>query len=452
MAGTFYGADVAQLRSLAARAGSGAGSLGSLQRRLGAEIAGSAYWQGHDAGAFRSEWDRVHAQSLARAVAGLQQMQRELAAHADQQESASAAASAPATSGGALSGGAAPSSAPPSTAPVGAPPSVLLTPAALSALTPHQVGRWWAGLDAAGRADFLRLYPYAAGNTDGLPVDTRIEANRVAAGTRLAELEREGKGSTEEAHYLRKTVKGDIRLAAYDPAKGNLIQMIGHYDSSTTTVLTYVPGTFATAGDFYAGSAQKMAAYLQQSDPTGRTAAFVYKNSEFPQDGTFRQSADKAFGEAAGRKLAAFEAGLADQNPSGARTVAVSHSWGEAAVASSEMYGAHYDRQISLSGAWMPEGWTADPGTAYDHFAYDFDALATAQGLGLVGDKYPLADPAFTKHIYDDPARNIVLGPVKITTDPMAKIENHSLIANAQDARNRAAREDVAKVIFGGRR
>ncbi|MFS0717002.1 WXG100 family type VII secretion target [Arthrobacter sp. 1P04PC] len=199
MAGTFYGADVAQLRSLAARAGSGAGSLGSLQRRLGAEIAGSAYWQGHDAGAFRSEWDRVHAQSLARAVAGLQQMQRELTAHADQQESASAAAGAPAPSGGALDGG---------STPLSAPPSVLLTPAALSALTPHQVGRWWAGLDAAGRADFLRLYPYAAGNTDGLPVDTRIEANRVAAGTRLAELEREGKGSTEEAHYLRKTVKG----------------------------------------------------------------------------------------------------------------------------------------------------------------------------------------------------------------------------------------------------
>ena len=124
------------------------------------------------------------------------------AAHADQQESASAAAGAPAPSGGST----------PSTAPVGAPPSVLLTPAALSALTPHQVGKWWAGLDAAGRADFLRLYPYAAGNTDGLPVDTRIEANRVAAGTRLAELEREGRGSTEEAQPPGNTVKGTSTL------------------------------------------------------------------------------------------------------------------------------------------------------------------------------------------------------------------------------------------------
>lgn len=444
MTGAFYGADVAQLRSLASRAASSAASLGGLHRRLTAEVASSTYWQGKDAGAFRSEWERVHSRSLVQAVARLQQMQRELTAHADQQEAASAAAGVPAQPAATAPAGTAPSSGT-------APPSVLLSPAALSQLAPRQVNEWWTGLDAASRADFIRLYPFAAGNTDGLPVEARVQANRVAAGTRLGELERDGKAGSYEAKYLRNTVKGDVKLVAYDPEKGNLIQMIGDYDSSTTTVLTYVPGTFATAGDFYAGNAQKMAAYLQQSDPTRRTAAFVYKNSGFPQDPTFAQSADKSFGEEAGRKLASFEAGLAAQNPPNARTVAVSHSWGEAAVASSEMYGTHYDRQISLSGAWMPEGWKADPTTAYDHFAYDFDALATAQGLGLVGDKYPLGDPAFTKHIYDDPAPDIVLGPVKITTNPMAKAENHSLIASASDARNREARDDVAGLIFGGR-
>lgn len=439
MAGSFYGADVAQLRTMAAQAGSSAMTLSGLHRRLAAEVAASTPWQGHDARAFRSDWESTHSRSMIRAVHLLEKMQRELTANADQQESASGAAGGPSSSPVSFPGSAAPTAAP-------------ATPAVLGAMSPGQVHEWWNGLSASHQTEFARLYPFAAGNTDGLPVAARIEANRLSAGTRLAMLEQDGKGWTEEAEYLKNTVKGSIDLVAYDPAKGNLIEMIGDYDGTTTTVLTYVPGTFATASDFYGGTVQKMAAFLQQSDPAGRTAAFVYKNSEFPQDRTFGQSADKPFGEHAGRKLASFEAGLEAQNPPGARTVAVSHSWGEAAVASSEMYGTHYDSQISLSGAWMPEGWKADPATDYHHFAYDFDALATAQQLGLVGDKYPLGDPAFSKHIYDDPAPNYEFGPVKITTDPMAKIENHSLIASAQDAKNREARDDISNVIFGSRR
>ena len=436
MAGTFYGADVAQLRTLASQAGSSALTLSGLRRRLGSEIAASSHWQGSDARAFRSDWETVHSRSMTQAVYLLEKMQRELTSNADQQETASSAV------GGPADGHSAPA----------VPAAALPTPAALGAMSPQQIHEWWASLGADGQAEFARLHPFAAGNLDGLPIAGRIEANRVAAAAQLALLDANGPSGSEEARYLRKVLAGQISLVAYDPVKGNLIELIGAYDGSTTTVLTYVPGTFAKAEDFYAGSGQKMAAYLQQSDPTGSTAAFVYKNSEFPQDSTFAQSADKDFGEQAGRKLAAFEAGLEAQNPPGARTVAVSHSWGEAAVASSEMYGTHYDSQISLSGAWMPEGWTADPATEYHHFAYDFDALATAQQLGLVGDKYPLGDPAFTKHIYDDPARNYQIGPVKITTDPMAKIENHSLIASAQDAKNREAREDIARVLFGSRK
>jgi hypothetical protein len=424
---------------MAAQAGSSAMTLSGLHRRLAAEVAASTLWQGHDARSFRSDWESTHLRSMIRAVHLLEKMQRELTANADQQESASGAAGGPSSSPVSFPGSAAPTAAP-------------ATPAVLGAMSPDQVHEWWNGLSASRQAEFARLYPFAAGNTDGLPVAARIEANRLAAGTRLVMLEQDGKGWTEEAEYLKNTVEGSIDLVAYDPAKGNLIEMIGDYDGNTKTVLTYVPGTFATASDFHSGTAQKMAAFLQQSDPAGRTAAFVYKNSEFPQDRTFAQSADKPFGEQAGRKLAAFEAGLEAQNPPGARTVAVSHSWGQAAVASSEKYGTHYDSQISLSGAWMPEGWKADPATEYHHFAYDFDALATAQQLGLVGDKYPLGDPAFAKHIYDDPARNYEFGPVKITTDPMAKVENHSLIASAQDATNREAREDIARVIFGSRR
>lgn len=439
MAGSFYGADVAHLRTLASQAGSSALTLSTLHRRLASELAASGYWQGNDARAFRTDWETSHSRSMTRAVQLLEKMQRELAANADQQENASGAADA------SVAG-------PAATALPAAPSAAFPTSAGLGAMSPQQVREWWAGLGEERQAEFARLDPLTAGNLDGLPIACRIEANRVAASGQLARLEASGHGGGEEARYLRRVLDGQISLAAYDPVNGNLIELIGRYDGGTTTVLTYVPGTFAKAEDFYSGGAQKMAAFLQQSDPDGSTAAFVYKDSGFPQDQTFVQSADKSFGEQAGQKLADFEEGLAVQNPPGSRTVAVSHSWGEAAVASSEMYGTHYDKQLSLSGAWMPEGWKADPETEYHHFAYDFDALATAQRLGLVGDNYPLEDPAFTKHIYDDPARNYQVGPVKITTDPMAKIDNHSLIASAQDNKNREAREDIARVVFGSRK
>jgi hypothetical protein len=366
----------------------------------------------------------------------LEQLQRELTDNADQQEAASRA--------GNDSGS--PSHAAPGTSRSS---GALPTPAELGAKSPQQVHDWWESLDDDEKGEFARLYPFAAGNTDGLPVADRIEANKVAAAAQLLRLEANGASRGEEAGYLRRVLAGKVSLVAYDPVEGNLIEMIGEYNQDTKTVLTYVPGTFAKAEGFYDGSSQNMARFLQESDPQRSTAAFVYKNSEFPQDKSFVLSANKEFGEEAGRKLAAFEQGLAAQNPQGALTVAVSHSWGEAAVSSSELHGAHYDRQISLSGAWMPDDWKANPSTEYHHFIYDFDALTTAQQLGLVGDSHPLEDPAFVKHVYDDPAENIEIGAWKFTANPAAKGDNHELIAAASDAKNRTARNDIVRVIFG---
>lgn len=121
-------------------------------------------------------------------------------------------------------------------------------------------------------------------------------------------------------------------------------------------------------------------------------------------------------------------------------------------MSSSELHGVHYDRQISLSGAWIPDDWRADPATEYHHFIYDFDALTTAQQLGLVGDSHPLEDPAFVKHVYDDPAENFEIGSWKFTANPAAKADNHGLIAEASDATNRTARNDIVRVIFGSKK
>ena len=430
MADGFLGADPQQLMELAGTLRNTAASLDDASRTLSGKLTHNLRWQGPDADRLLNEWMSGHSPRIKSVSALLDNCAANVLRHAEEQLSASAANGGPGGPGGSAAGH---------------PP----LPQA-EGTTPGDVRDWWDSLGDQ-QDDYLAAHPEEIGNTDGIPMHARVEANRITAEERLHELENADNHTEEsqsEQAYLRKVIDGKIQLAAYDPQNGNLIEMIGTLTPETTTVLTYVPGTMATADGFFNGSTQGVAHYLARADHTGGTVAFVYKNSEFPQDRTMLQSRDQEFGMAAGQKLHDFESGLGLEVPPGAQTVAVSHSWGEGAVSSAEYYGSHYDKQISLSGAWMPDGWTADPNTEYHHFSYDFDALRTAQGFGLVAEQYPGQDPSFTQHVYDDPNDNFNIGPVKITTNPMAKIENHSLIANADDPRNRQAMDDLERAVY----
>lgn len=82
--------------------------------------------------------------------------------------------------------------------------------------------------------------------------------------------------------YLHGVVEGRIQLAAYDPARNSIVEMIGTYSQDTSTVITYVPGTTTNEASFYGGGPQGISNHLVQSDRTGGSVAFVYKGSEFP--------------------------------------------------------------------------------------------------------------------------------------------------------------------------
>lgn len=431
MADGFLGAEPQQLIELAGTMRDAAAKLDGASKSLTGKISLNMRWQGPDAARLKSDWHSRHVPRIAAASALLNNSADGIIKQANEQISASAAMG---TADGA--GNAGGMTAPP-------PPA--------SGSSADDVKKWWDSMTDDQRQDYVRTHPAEAGNTDGIPMEARAEANRITAEQRLHELENTANYTEEsmrEKDYLRKVIDGKIQLVAYDPKNGNLIEMIGTLSPDTTTVLTYVPGTLATDDSFFDGSAQGVAHYLARADTTGGTVAFVYKNSEFPQDPTMLQSRDQGFGMTAGQKLHDFESGLGLEVPPGAQTVAVSHSWGEGAVSSAEYYGSHYDKQISLSGAWMPDDWKADPNTEYHHFSYDFYALRTAQGLGAVAEQYPGHDPSFAQHVYDDPNDNFQIGPVKITTNPNAKIENHSLIANADDPRNRQAMQDLARAVY----
>ncbi len=433
MADGFLGADPQQLIELAGTMRTAADALDDASKNLTGKIAHNLRWQGPDAERLRSQWHSQHVPRISSASALMNSSSDHLIKQADEQIAASAADGGSGGGPGAAENG-----------------MLFVKLPAVIEMPPEDVSDWWNSLGDQ-QDEYLAMHPDVVGNTDGIPMDVRAEANRITAEQRLHQLENTANYTEEsmrEKEYLRNVIAGDIQLVAYDPEQGNLVEMIGSLSPDTTTVLTYVPGTMATDDGFFDGSTQGVANYLAAADPTGGTVAFVYKDSEFPQDPTMLQSRDQEFGMAAGQTLHNFEAGLGLEVPPGAQTVAVSHSWGEGAVSSAEYYGSHYDKQISLSGAWMPDGWTPGAGTEYHHFSYDFDALRTAQGFGLVADQYPGNDPTFSQHIYDDPNDNIQIGPVKITSKWDAKIENHSLVANAEDPRNQQIMQDLARVVY----
>lgn len=88
MAG-IYGADIAQLGSLAGVMGKAAEAINLQSAQLTNAINTANAWQGRDASMFKSEWISQHRQSLMKAASMLRENASELKKHANQQEFAS---------------------------------------------------------------------------------------------------------------------------------------------------------------------------------------------------------------------------------------------------------------------------------------------------------------------------------------------------------------------------
>ena len=449
LSGGFYGADVTQLRQLATTMRTAGRKLDAQRLVLNGGVAGTP-WPGPDAEIFRQEWRTIHSRSLLAAVTLLQQAAEDLMRQADEQQSASAA------------GGS--SSVPSLGRGVGSPQP---RPEDLPGKSAAEVRTWWLGLADDQQQAFIRDHPQLAGNTNGIPFDARIEANRHNAQARIdwlrnndpepklnpwildsgypgrfaAEYEAWHKRQ-EGIKYLQKVVDGKIHLAAYDPGQSSIVELLGEYNEATTTVITYVPGTTTNEASFYDGlGPQAVPGRLVQADASGGTAAFVYKGSEFPDgdpvEAFLVEAKSDEFVAASAPVLAAFQEAVALELPPQAQAVGMGHSWGVRNLTGSEMEGASYSKLIALSGAAMPPGWTPTPGTDYTSYTYP-DILLTAEANGLVGENYPMREPAFDKHVY--------IPPGGVTPLEVYSINNHSLIATT-DPENEEALADILAEI-----
>lgn len=360
-------------------------------------------------------------------------------------------------------------------------PQLLRTLAAAPAAA---VAAWWQRLggNAYGPLSSHELMLIAAlaavlGGLDGVPVLARIAANRLNAASRLeaasAELAALAQSDPDNKHalallraevrYLHKAVDGTVQLYLYDKGRARIIEMIGTLSASTERIITYVPGTFSNLAGFYAGGTQQFSEWQTGQSVSG-VVAFVYKDGRFPGGDEFSLPGEEPrlglleanradWAALQGQKLAAFEKSLwLDPALSQRESAAIGHSWGLAAITASEMSGAHYDKVISLSGAWMPQGWAADPLTVYTDYSY-LDSLQVAQRTNQVGEgNNPRTNDSFEHGDYYRSPGQPSSPPPGADYKTLAKYAgmlnaNHNLVATDDDANLKLLRDVREEVL-----
>ena len=89
MAGNLWGADVAQLRTLAQQFGKTSETLLQQSTTLTSAINGNTSWKGADGARFTSEWNGSHRALIQKTALALKEESKRLMTHAEQQEKAS---------------------------------------------------------------------------------------------------------------------------------------------------------------------------------------------------------------------------------------------------------------------------------------------------------------------------------------------------------------------------
>ncbi|MGO4193236.1 hypothetical protein AB4Y67_16405 [Arthrobacter sp. YAF17] len=104
MAGNLWGADVAQLRTLAQQFGKTSETLLQQSTTLTSAINGNTSWKGADGARFTSEWNSSHRALIQKTAFALKAESKRLLTHAEQQEKASNSATGAGGGVGALGG------------------------------------------------------------------------------------------------------------------------------------------------------------------------------------------------------------------------------------------------------------------------------------------------------------------------------------------------------------
>jgi uncharacterized protein YukE len=232
-----------------------------------------------------------------------------------------------------------------------------------------------SAMTAEQRRRLVHDFPQQVGNTDGLPWDMRIAANRV----NIAQAVLSESGDDPEAKRRRTLYQSllseaddpangarrvDRQILAFDPARASLVEL--HGDLSTArSVAVLVPGLNTT---MEGSAANNQTARRFVSASRGDVAMITYLGGRFPQgDNVFTGLVDAANPRYAldmAPRLAAFSEDVERTVDSLGRGIAVTyigHSYGASILGTAEAIGLTADRTLYLAAAGAGVG-VDDPG------------------------------------------------------------------------------------------
>ncbi len=216
------------------------------------------------------------------------------------------------------------------------------------------------------RQRLIDEFPKQVGNTDGLPWDMRIAANRVNIAQAIAdERSSGGPGSQRRVAFYQSLLaevddptrsgrRVDRQILAFDPERASLIELNGDL-ATARSVAVMVPGMNTTIED---SAANTTTARRFVSATRGEVAAITYLGGSFPRGDNVAtgvvDAADPRYALDMAPRLVAFSEDVDRTVDATGRDIPVTyigHSYGGSIMGTAEVLGLTADRTLYLAAA-----------------------------------------------------------------------------------------------------
>lgn len=235
-----------------------------------------------------------------------------------------------------------------------------------SAIGQDRIANQIAAMTPEQRQRLIDEFPRQVGNTDGVPWEMRIAANRVNIAQAIADERRlNGPGSQRRIAFYqgllaevddpaRSGRRVDRRILAFDPDRASLIELNGDLGTAKS-VAVMVPGMDTTIAD---SAANTTTARRFVAATRGEVAAITYLGGPFPKgdfiaDGVV-DAADPRYALDMAPRLVAFSEDVDRTVDATGRDIPVTyvgHSYGGSVLGTAEVFGLTADRTLYLAAA-----------------------------------------------------------------------------------------------------
>jgi hypothetical protein len=280
---------------------------------------------------------------------------------------------------------------PVATVPVGAGPVAADVVAGWPAMSQDRIAEQIAAMTPEARHRLIDEFPRQVGNTDGVPWDMRVAANRVNIAQAIVEESRGGDDPQRVAFYqgllaetddpARSGRRIDRQILAFDPDRASLVELNGNL-ATAKSVAVFIPGLNTT---IEGSGANTQTARRFVSATRGEVAAITYLGGPFPRGNPVTGLVDAANPRYAldmAPRLVAFSEDVDRAVDATGRAVPVTyigHSYGGSIMGTAEAQGLTGDRVLYLAAAGAGVG-VDDPGDWHNRNPHVLRFSMTAPG------------------------------------------------------------------------